>query len=95
MSDVNMASHELRTAECEQFVRLYWNHVFIIQRAKTTRTRIRVYSDRTRQGQNDGVKHNALDLEHMLVNRSIQTGRVASKILYNRNAVDLKLTRPV
>ena len=26
---------------------------------------------------NDGVIHNALDLEHMLVNRSIQTGRVA------------------
>ena len=41
---------------------------------------LRVYSDRTRQRHNDGVKHNALDLEHMLVNRSIQTGRVASKI---------------
>ena len=48
------------------------------------KTDLRVYSDRTRQRQNDGVKHNALDLEHMLVNRSIQTGRVASKNLYNR-----------
>ena len=26
------------------------------------------------------LNHNALDLEHMLVNRNIQTGRVASKI---------------
>ena len=26
MPDVNMASHEWRTEECEQFVRLYWNH---------------------------------------------------------------------
>ena len=41
---------------------------------------LRVYSDRTLQRQNDGVKHNALDLEHMLVNRSIQTGHDASKI---------------
>ena len=57
--------------------------------------RLRVYSDRTRQRQNDGVKHNALDLEHILVNWSIQTGRVASKNLYNRDAVDLTLSRPV
>ena len=56
---------------------------------------IRVYSDRTRQRQNDGVKHNALESEHMFVNRSIQTGRVASKNLYNRDAVDLTLARPV
>ena len=28
---------------------------------------VRVYSDWTRQPQFDGVKHNALDLEHMLV----------------------------
>ena len=41
---------------------------------------LRVYSDRTRQRHYDGVKHNALELEHMFVNRSIQTGRVASKI---------------
>ena len=26
MPDVNMASHAWRTEECEQFVRLYWNH---------------------------------------------------------------------
>ena len=57
--------------------------------------RLRVYSDRTRQRQNDGVKHYALDLEHMLVNRSIQTGRVASKNLYNKDAVVLTLARPV
>ena len=43
----------------------------------------------------DGVKHNALVLEHMLVNRRIQTGRDASKILYNRDAVGLTLARPV
>ena len=48
---------------------------------------LRVYSDWTRQRHNDGVKHNALVLEHMLVNRSIQTGRVASKMLYNSVAV--------
>ena len=41
------------------------------------------------------VKMTALDLEYMLVNRSIQTGRVASTILYNRDAVDLTLVRPV
>ena len=52
---------------------------------------LRVYSDRTHQRQNDGVKHNALEfveLEHMFVNRSIRTGRVASKKVYNRDAVD-------
>ena len=47
------------------------------------------------QRQNDGVKHNALGLEHMLVNRSIQTGRVASKKFYNRDAVYVTLARPV
>ena len=57
--------------------------------------RVRVFSDRTRQRQNDGVKHYALDLEHMLVNQSIQTGRVASKNLYNRDAAVLTLARPV
>ena len=36
-----------------------------------------------------------LDLEHMLVNRSIQTGCVASKNLYNRDAINLTLARPV
>ena len=55
----------------------------------------RVYSDRTRQRQNDGLKPNALDLEHMLVNRSIQTGCVASKNLYNKDAVVWTLVRPV
>ena len=45
--------------------------------------------------QNDGVKHNALELEHMFVNRSIQTGRVASQNLYNRDAVVLTYARPV
>ena len=48
-----------------------------------------------RQRQNDGVKHYARDFEHTLVNRSIQTGRVASKKLYNRDAVVLTLARPV
>ena len=56
---------------------------------------LRVYSDRTRQRQIDGVKQDALVLEHMLINRSIHTGRVASKSLYNRDAVDLTLARPV
>ena len=41
------------------------------------------------------VKMTALDLEHMLVNWSIQTGRVASKKLYKRDAVVLTLARPV
>ena len=50
---------------------------------------------KTRQGQYDGVKHNALELEHMFVNRSIQSGSVASKNLYNRDAVVLTLVRPV
>ena len=56
---------------------------------------VRVYSDRTRQRQNGGVKHNALELEQMFVNRSIQTGRVESKNIYNRDAVGLTLPRPV
>ena len=60
-----------------------------------TTSPLRVYSDRTRQRHNDGVRHNALELEHMFVNRSIQTGCVASKILYNRDAVVLTLARPV
>ena len=47
------------------------------------------------QRQIDGVKHNALVLEDMLVNRSIRIGRGASKILYNRDAVGLTLARPV
>ena len=34
-------------------------------------------------------------MEHMFVNRSIQTDRVASKKKYNRDAVDLTLARPV
>ena len=61
----------------------------------TTSCSVRVYSNRTRQRHNDGVKHNTMDLEHVLVNRGIQTGRVASKILYNTDAVDLTLARPV
>ena len=56
---------------------------------------LKVYSDRTRQRKFDGVKHNALVLEHMLINRSIHTGRVGSKILYNSDAVDLTLARLV
>ena len=56
---------------------------------------VRVYSDRTRQRQNDGVKHNSLEMEYMFVNRSIQTGRVDSKNLDNRDAVVLTLARPV
>ena len=51
--------------------------VFIIQRAKTTRTRIRVYSDWTRQRHCDGVKHYALIIGHMLMNQRIHTGRAA------------------
>ena len=77
-----MASHEWRTEECEQFVRLYWNHVFIIQRAKTTRTKIRVYSDWMRRRQFDGVIHDALVF---YVNQSENSHRA----LYNSNAVDL------
>ena len=34
-------------------------------------------------------------LEHMFVDWSIQTGCVASKNLYNRDAVDLTLAHPV
>ena len=34
----------------------------------------RVYSDRTRQRQNDGVKHNAQGLEHMLYSQSEHSG---------------------
>ena len=49
---------------------------------------LRVYSDRMRQRHNDGVKHNALELEHMFVNRSIQTGRVASDLRGNPKGVD-------
>ena len=45
---------------------------------------VRVYSDRSHQRQSDGVKRKALVLEHMLVNRCIQTGRVASNLLCNR-----------
>ena len=56
---------------------------------------VRVYSHRTRQRQFEAAKHNALIVEHMFVNRSIETGRVASKILYNKDAVDLTLVRPV
>ena len=56
---------------------------------------VRVYPDRTRQRQFDDVKHNALVLEHILINRCIQTGRVASKILFNRDTVDLTLALPV
>ena len=55
---------------------------------------LRVYSDWTRQRQFDGVKHNVLVLEHMLFNQSIHTARVASKFLYNRDAVDLTLACP-
>ena len=39
------------------------------------RCNFRVYSDWMRQRQCDGVKHDALVLEHMLVNRSIHTDR--------------------
>ena len=64
-------------------IKLVDNVVYITQPG------VRVYSDRTRQRQNYGVKRIALDLEHMSVIRSIQTGRVASKNLYNRDAIDL------
>ena len=39
--------------------------------------RVRVYSDWTRRRQFVGVKHDALVLEHVLVNRSIHMGRGA------------------
>ena len=51
--------------------------VFIIQRAKTTRTRIRVYSAWMRRRHCDGVKHDALITGHMLMNQIIHTGRAA------------------
>ena len=56
---------------------------------------VRVYSDRTRQRQNDGVKHNSLELEHMFVNRSIQTGRVASGLRGNPKDVDFFVMQEV
>ena len=65
--------------------------------SKVTRVSVffRVYSDRTRQRLNDGVKHNALDLEHMLVNRGAIGRAAASNNLYNSDAVVLTLARPV
>ena len=45
----------------------------------STQRSFRVYSDRTGQRQFDGVKHNALVLEPMLVKPSIQTGRVTAQ----------------
>ena len=38
---------------------------------------LRVYTEWTHQRQFDGVKHGALVLEHMLINRSIHIGRAA------------------
>ena len=43
----------------------------------TTKTTFRIYLDWMRQRECDGVKHDALVLEHMLINRSIHTGRAA------------------
>ena len=40
-------------------------------------------SDWTRQHQCDGIKQDGLVLDHMLINRSIHTGRAALWFLYN------------
>ena len=53
--------------------------------------RLRVYSDWTRQRQIDGVKHVALVLEPMLINRNIHTWHAALSFLYNSDAVDLTI----
>ena len=47
----------------------------------------RVYSDLTRQRQFDGVKHNALVLEQMLVNGSIH-GAVTVACVGNRSIIE-------
>ena len=56
---------------------------------------IRVYSDWTRLRQFYGVKHDAMDLEHMFIKRSIHAGRAALEFLYNSDAVVSTLARPV
>ena len=53
-----------------------------------------IYGQSIKTGR-DGVKHDALILEHMLVNRSIHTRRAALQLLYNSNTVDLTLAPPV
>ena len=44
-----------------------------------------------RRRQFDGVKHDALVFEHMLINVSIHIGRAALYVLYNRDAAVLTL----
>ena len=78
MPDVNMASHEWRTEEYEQFVRLYCNHRCLYN---TTR---KDYKDINKgvfrldaMRQLDGVKHDVLLLGYMLINQRIHTVRAA------------------
>ena len=59
------------------------------------RVSIRVYSEWTRQRNNDGVKRGALVSEHMLINRSILTGRAALQFLKKSDTVVMTLARPV
>ena len=72
-------------------IRVYsdWTRQRQFDGVKHDTTHVRVYSDWTRQRQFDGVKHKALVLEHMLINRCIQTGRVASGIRGNPKDVDV------
>ena len=71
---VDMASHEWRTEECEQFVRLYWNHPCLYN------TMSKDYIDKIKgllrldaTAQFVGVIHDALVLGHMLINQRIHT----------------------
>ena len=75
-------------------VGLYENHPCLYDTTSKD-YRDMVYSDWTRRCQCDSLKHDALVLEHMLFNRSIHTGCGAIKLLYNSDAVDLTLARPV
>ena len=78
MPDANVASHEWRTEEYEQCLRLYWNLYNLYN------TTIKDYKDKNKgvfrldaRRQFDGVIHDALALGHMLINRRIHTGRAA------------------
>ena len=75
MPDVNMASHEWRTEECEQFVRLYWNHPCLYN----TCTMGKDYKDKNKgvfrldaRRQFDGVIHHTLASRHMLIREFTQ-----------------------
>ena len=75
MPDVNMASHEWRTEECEQFVILFCNHPCLYN------TTSKDYKDKNKgvfkldaTAQYDSVIHDALVLGHMLINQRIKPG---------------------